>query len=57
MAELTTTQTCPKCDGEKVVTKLLGGMMITKTCPECHGAGKVEVVKDHSHFNPTELRK
>ena len=57
MAELTTTQTCPKCDGEKVVTKLLGGMMITKTCPECHGAGKVEVVKEHSHFNPTELRK
>lgn len=50
---------CPRCDGDKVVLTgpVVSGLAMTKVCPECKGTGEVEAKKDHTHFEPTDLRK
>ena len=39
-------ETCPRCDGERVVESTRGNRKIRKACPDCKGTGEVRVIGD-----------
>lgn len=46
---------CERCDGSKLIAV---SENVTAKCPRCNGTGKIRIEKpQHSHFEPTELRK
>lgn len=60
MANLSVTEQCPRCDGEKIIATgpCVEGLTMTKTCPRCSGKGTITVERaEHTHFDPQELRK
>lgn len=59
MAQMSSSDICPRCDGDKVVVKgpVVAGLAMTATCPRCCGTGKIEIEKKGGHFGKPEMEK